>query len=100
MTWGWAMYAVVRRYTEGGQMADALVQRRQEVEPILAGVPGFRAYYALRSGDGTVATITVCDDLAGTQESTRRAADWVGQNLAGASMSSPEVTEGEIFLNF
>ena len=94
------MYAVVRRYTSGGQLADALVQRRQEVEQILTGVPGFRAYYALRSGDGTVATVTVCDDQAGTQESTRRAADWVRQNMAGASISPPEVTEGETFLNF
>ncbi len=94
------MYAVVRRYTGGGQLADALVQRRQEVEQILSGVPGFRAYYALRSGDGTVATVTVCDDQAGTQESTRRAADWVRQNMTGVSMSPPEVTEGETFLNF
>ncbi len=94
------MYAVVRRYTGGGQLADALAQRRQEVEQILTGVPGFRSYYALRSSDGTVATITVCDDQAGTQESTRRAADWVRQNITGASISPPEVTEGETFLNF
>ena len=94
------MYAVVRRYTGASQLADALVQRRQEVEKILTGVPGFRAYYALRSGDGTVATFTVCDDQVGTQESTRRAADWLRQNMAGASMSPPEITEGETFLNF
>ena len=94
------MYAVLRRYTAGGELADLLVQRRQEVQQLLTGVPGFRAYYALRSGDGTVATITVCDDQAGTQESTRRAADWVRQNMAGMSVSPPDVTEGETFLNF
>ena len=81
-------------------MADTLVQRRQEAEKIMTGVPGFRAYYALRSPDGTVATITVCDDQVGTQESTRRAADWLRQNMPGASMSPPEITEGETFLNF
>ncbi|MDP8922354.1 MAG: hypothetical protein M3O34_05690 [Chloroflexota bacterium] len=94
------MYAVVRRYTGGGQLADALTQRRQEVVDLLRGVPGFRAYYALRANDGTVATITVCDDQAGTQESTRLAAEWVRQNMSGASISPPEVTEGETFLNF
>ena len=94
------MYAVVRRYTGAGQLADALMQRRQEVQEILTKAPGFRAYYALRSGDGTVTTITVCDDQAGTQESTRLAADWVRQNMAGVSISPPEVTEGETFLNF
>ena len=94
------MYAVVRRYTNGGQLADALVQRRQEVEQLLRGVPGFRAYYALRASDGTVATVTVCDDQSGTSESSRVAAEWVRQNMGGASISPPEVTEGETFLNF
>ena len=94
------MYAVVRRYTNEGQLADALVQRQQEVEELLRGVPGFRAYYALRANDGTVATITVCDDQAGTSESTRRAAEWVRQNMSGAAITPPEVSEGETFLNF
>ena len=94
------MYAVVRRYTGGAGLADAMTQRRQEVEELLTGVPGFRAYYALRSGDGTVATITVCDDRAGTAESTRRAADWVRRNLTGVAISPPQVTEGETYINF
>ena len=94
------MYTVVRRYTGGSQLADALTERREDIREILTGVPGFRAYYALRSGDGTVATITVCDDQAGTTESTRRAAEWVSRNLAGVTMSPPQVTEGEAFLNF
>ena len=95
------MYAVVRRYTGGSQLADMLTQRSQEVTALLTGVPGFRAYYALRSGDGTVATITVCNDQAGTSESSRRAAEWVRQNMGGATtMSAPEITEGETFLNF
>ena len=94
------MYTVVRRYTGGTRLADALMARREEVRELLTGVLGFRAYYALRAGDGTVATITVCDDQAGTTESTRRAAEWVSRNLAGVTMSPPQVTEGEAFLNF
>ena len=94
------MYAVGRRYTNGGQLADALGQRRQEREELLRGVPGFRAYSALRANDGTVATITVCDDQAGTGESTRRAAEWVRQNMSGTTMTPPDVSEGETFLNF
>ena len=94
------MYAVVRRYTGAGELADALVERRQEVEQLLRGVPGFRAYYALRANDGAVATITVCDDRAGTSESSHRAAEWVRHNMGGASINPPEITEGETFLNF
>ena len=50
-------------------------------------------------GDG-VATVTVCDSKAGTDESARRAADWVRTNMAGASISPPETTEGETYISF
>jgi hypothetical protein len=94
------MYAVVRRYTGASALADALVQREQEVSSLLKGVPGFRMYHALRTSEGNVATITLCDDKAGTEESSRVAATWVRENLSGASISPPEITEGEVFLNF
>ena len=41
------MYTVVRRYTGAGPLAKAMIERRQDVEEVLRGVPGFRAYYAL-----------------------------------------------------
>ena len=94
------MYAVVRRYTGASQLVDAMVRGSSEVEELLRGVPGFRAYYALRANDGTVATITVCDDQTGTSESSRRAAEWVRQNVGGVSIGAPEITEGETYLNF
>jgi hypothetical protein len=93
------MYAVIRRYTGASQLNEALAGRSQEVETLLRGVPGFVAYYAVRAGD-TLATITVCADEAGTRESTRRAAAWVRQNLAGAAGLAPEISEGEVFLQF
>lgn len=68
------MHAVVRRYPHAGALNAALDAKRQEVEEIIGGVPGFVAYYAVRSGDG-LATIMVCQDQAGTEESTRRAAE-------------------------
>ena len=94
------MYAVVRRYTGASELADALVQHLDEVRGLLAGVPGFKAYHALRTEDGGVLTMTVCEDRAGTQESSRRAAEWVRGNLAGLSIAPPEIIEGEAFLSF
>lgn len=94
------MYTVVRRYTGASSLARAMVERHKEVEGVLRGVPGFQAYYALRSSDGTVATITVCDDHTGTTESTRRAAAWVREHMAGVSITPADITEGETFLNF
>ena len=94
------MYAVVRRYTGASELADALVQHLEEVRGILTGVPGFKAYHALRTEDGGVVTMTVCEDRDGTQESSRRAAEWVRANLSGLSIAPPEITEGEAFLSF
>lgn len=93
------MYAVVRRYTGAGDLADALTKNRQDVERIIGGVAGFVAYYATRDGD-RVTTVTVCNDKAGTEQSTQRAAQWVKDNLPGATFSAPEVSSGETFIQF
>ena len=44
-------------------------------------------------------TVTVCDDKAGTDESSRRAAEWVKEN-AGAVADAPSITEGDTVLQF
>ena len=93
------MHAVVRRWSNSSALADVMSSRCQEVETLLRGVPGFVAYYAVRDGD-QVATITVCDDQVGTQESTRLAGEWVKQNVSGSLPGAPEITEGETFLHF
>ena len=81
-----AMYVVVRRYTGASALVSAMTQRQQEVRDLISTVPGFRAYYAARTGSGDgVATVTVCDDKAGTDESTRRAGEWVRANVSGGS---------------
>ena len=93
------MYAVIRRYPAGTGVFDTVVQREQEVRDLISGVPGFVAYYVVRSANAD-ASITICQDQSGTTESTRLAADWVRQNVPGATGSPPEVIEGQVPLNF
>jgi hypothetical protein len=93
------MDVVIRRWTHVAALAEALQQREDEVRELLQGVPGFVAYYAMRDGD-TVTTMTVCTDREGTRESTRRAREWTQRNLADAGIGSPEIIEGETFLQF
>jgi hypothetical protein len=92
------MHAVVRRYSESKALSDAMAQREQEVHDLISSVPGFVTYYAVRDGDYLV-TVTVCQDKTGTDESTRRAAEWVRQNLSDAKLKAPEVSEGDVFIN-
>ncbi len=93
------MHVVVRRWRNAAALADALTSRSQEVEELISAVPGFVAYYAVRNGE-EVTTITACNDRAGTQESTRRASEWVKQNVSTSPPGAPEITEGETFLQF
>ena len=94
------MYAVVRTYSGQGapELLDLLGQREEDVKALISGVPGFVSYVAVRSGDGGV-TVTVCQDKAGTDESSRRAADWVKENV-GATTDPPAITEGDTVLHF
>jgi hypothetical protein len=94
------MYAVVRSYSGQGasELFDQLEQRNDEVNDLIGGVPGFVSYTAIRSSEGGV-TVTVCQDKSGTDESSRRAAEWVKENL-GASAGAPAITEGSTVVYF
>jgi hypothetical protein len=94
------MHAVVRTWSGQGasELFDLLGQREDEVRELITGVPGFVSYAAVRTGDGGV-TVTVCEDKDGTDESSRRAADWVKENV-GATADPPAIAEGETVLQF
>jgi hypothetical protein len=94
------MHAVVRSYSGPGasELFDLLGQTEEDVKNLIGGVPGFVSYTAFRSGDGGT-TVTVCQDKTGTDESSRRAAEWVKENVS--SMANPPViTEGSTVLQF
>src|ERR1700686_4605842 len=97
---GGAMYAIVRSYSGPGasELLDLLGQREDEIKSLIGGVPGFVSYAAFRSGDGGM-TVTVCQDKAGTDESSRRAAGWVKENIS-VPVNPPTITEGSTVLQF
>lgn len=94
------MYVVVRSYSGQGasELFDLLGQREEDVKELIGGVPGFVRYAAFRSGEGGV-TVTICEDKEGTDESSRRAAGWVKENVTG-TVDPPTITEGSTVLEF
>jgi heme-degrading monooxygenase HmoA len=94
------MYATVRTYSGPERFADELAKREDEVRALLEGIPGFRAYYMLRTEDGGAASISVFDDRSGTEESTRQASDWVRENMPDLGVSPPSVSSGEVVIQF
>jgi hypothetical protein len=92
------MHLTIRSYS-GGDLADVLGGREDEVRRVIASIDGFHSYYAVRTGDGTT-TISVFEDEAGAEASTKAAAGWVAENLPDASFGAPQVTTGEVVISF
>jgi hypothetical protein len=93
------MHAVIRKYTASPDVLDEARPKLAQLEQTMRQTPGFVAYYFLETEDG-LATITITEDEAGTQESMGRAANWVQQNLRNpASLGVPQVTRGQALIS-
>jgi hypothetical protein len=91
------MHAIVRHYKGNAQLMDELARQTDEIERLIREVPGFVSYCLVRTADGGV---SVFEDQAGTEESSRRAAEFIRQNAPQVAGSPPEVNEGETILQF
>jgi heme-degrading monooxygenase HmoA len=92
------MYASVRTYSGGSELADALVSHEADVKSLISGIDGFKAYYLVRTVDSTV-SISVYDDEAGANESNSAAANWIRENLPDLGGSAPQVSAGEVVIS-
>jgi heme-degrading monooxygenase HmoA len=92
------MYATVRTYSAGPELADALVSNAADVKSLISGIDGFKAYYLVRTADGAV-SISVYDNEAGATESNNAAANWIRENLPELGGSAPKVSAGEVVIS-
>ena len=92
------MYIVVRKYGIKPEASiQEIVQRVEEgFVPIVSQTPGFVAYHIVNTGNDTVASVTLFQDQVGADESTRRASDWVSENLISLLRLPAEITAGEV----
>ncbi len=94
------MHVVIRSYSGQGasDLFDAIAEREDDVKNVISTVPGFVSYSAFRNEGGGQA-VTVCQDKAGTDESSRRAAQWVKENV-NVTVDPPTVSEGAAVVHF
>ena len=90
------MYAAVRRYEGVTDPAEAGRRVKEGFVPLIREVPGFVAYYWIDAGDGAMVSTSVFEDRTGAEESTKRAANFVRENLASLLPNPPQVTAGEV----
>ena len=93
------MYAVVRTYYGPGakDLFDLLENRKAEVEAAIRSVPGLVSYTLVRTEEGGVA-VTVCQDQAGANESTRIKKEWIQRHASELGSSLPEGEEGSVLV--
>lgn len=93
------MYAVVRTYSGPGakELFDLLEKRKAEVEAVMRSVPGLVSYTLVRSQEGGMA-VTVCEDTAGTDESTRLAKEWIQEHASELGPELPTVEVGSVLV--
>jgi hypothetical protein len=93
------MYITIRRYEGNTELATLLAARSDDIREVISRVAGFHAYYLVK-GNGGTASVTVCDDQAGAEETNQLAASWLRENLPDAVSAAPHVNAGEVVLNF
>ena len=94
------MYAMVRSYAGGAELADVLVENEAEIRGLFNDIAGFSAYYMVRTEDGGAVSVSVFADRDGAEESNRVAAAWVGENVPDLELDAPQVSGGEVAVSF
>ena len=90
------MYATIRRYEGVSNPTEAAQRVNEGFVPLISQIPGFVAYYWVDAGSGVMISTSVFQDQASAEESNRRAADYVRQNLVSLLPNPPQVTAGEV----
>lgn len=94
------MYAAIRQGKAKAGMAAELASRIKEgAIPIISDVPGFQAYYVVYAPDDTVTAISIFDDVAGAEESNRRALAWIEANLAPLLAEAATAVAGPVIVH-
>jgi hypothetical protein len=94
------MYAAIRRYNAYQGSVTELVRRvTEEFVPLISQQPGFVAYYGVDPGDGSILTVSLFEDKAGADQSTRVAHDYVRQHLTHMIKTAPVIVTGEVVMH-
>ena len=90
------MYGVVRRYQgiDPGSVDEIMRKGTERLLPIIEETPGFVAHYVLGAEGGGTLSLSLFEDRAGAEESTRRVLERIGQEAIFPS--PPEVIRGEV----
>ena len=90
-------YSVIRRYqVDPKNMGEIVSRATSGFVPLVNHLPGFATYTILDAGKGVLVTISGFATRAGADDSTKKAAAWVKENLQTLAPNPPEITAGKV----
>jgi hypothetical protein len=94
------MYAVIKNYSGSGasELAELTNERKEEAENILRPINGFASWTLMGTDDGC-ATVTICQDKTGIDESIQVARNWIQENTSDLSVDPPSVSKGPVSIH-
>ncbi len=92
------MYLAIRRLkAKSGLLEEGIRRIENGFVPLISSMPGFVEYYTVDAGEDVGFSISIFETQAQADESNRRAADWVKQNLAPLAAGPHEIVAvGEV----
>ena len=92
------MYAVIRHHKVKGPDADELArQGKEDFVPLIRQMPGLIAYTIIK-GEDMVSTVSIFEDKAAAEESTRRAVAWAAETVTDFDVPT-EVIDGTVVVH-
>ena len=91
------MYLTIREYQTNPQSIDEILrQDEQHFVPLITRAPGFRDYYCIDGGNGTLTSVSLFASRFEGEEFNKVGMDWVQKNLGSLLPATPKVTSGEV----
>src|SRR3954468_152086 len=94
------MYVSIRTYRVGAGAIDDLMHRvDRDLAEAFAQEPGFIAYQVAKTGERTVASITMFREHEQAEASNELAAEWVAEELADFGVERMGIMGGEVMVS-
>ena len=93
------MFAAIRYYQADPPSINEVVRRVQEdFVPLIRDMRGFVSYFILvpSEREEDIVSVSVFEDQQSAEESNRKAAEWVVQNLSELLRPTPELASGQV----
>lgn len=90
------MFVSVRRYTHVQSLASLVREIELDFVPRLRRMPGFIAYYAVDSANGTLTTISVFSTPAMAEDSNAQAAAWMRDKFPQNTPAPDDIISGRL----